>query len=381
MVVGYGLDRRGDVAGRGAHPDAARDVAGDLDPAPLGRRRVAGELAQRVDGRAPGFGQPGRADHAPVALARVEDDAAAPARQRHRHQRAAQAARAVIEDTLEQLAVVRDRVPDTRSKTRRELLGFGRLGLTEAACSSRGLPDGEGEAFMVMLIGPVIGVRWLGPSTDLDGFRAHPGLGQERVEILPVVESTVEIEVIYVFLGRDLPDIRIGSLAVIHRPHIGHDKPARADHPVEFPERVPDIGQVPEQIPAKYSVDRIVEQASIEGIHSHEYGSRANPSSFSDLFRNGHGLHRGIPAEQDGRAFCEWREITPVTAGQVNYHPGGVRPVQRGSPCRVRHGRITPEVLLAFQVRRAISLVPHRDGRSVARRIAATQRDLRPSPV
>src|SRR5579862_4891339 len=67
----------------------------------------------------------------------------------------------------------------------------------------QGFPDREGEAFMVMLIGPVIGVRWLGPGTHLDGFRAQPGLGQERVEILPVIESTIEIEVIYVFLRGD----------------------------------------------------------------------------------------------------------------------------------------------------------------------------------
>src|SRR5579862_672476 len=99
----------------------------------------------------------------------------------------------------------------------------------------QGFPDREGQAFMVMLIGPVIGVRRLGPGRYLDRFRAHPGLAQERVEILSVIEPAVEVEMIYVFLGSDLPDIRVGRLAVIHRPHIGHDEPARADHPVKFP--------------------------------------------------------------------------------------------------------------------------------------------------
>src|ERR1700691_4705768 len=96
------------------------------------------------------------------------------------------------------------------------------------------LPDREGQALVVMLIGSVIGVRGLGPGAYLNGFRGHSRGGQERLEIGLIIETAGEDEMVYLFLSRGFPDIRIRGLAVIHRPHIGHDNPARPYYPVEL---------------------------------------------------------------------------------------------------------------------------------------------------
>src|ERR1700678_373580 len=71
------------------------------------------------------------------------------------------------------------------------------------------LPDGEGQAFMIVLISPVIGVRRLGPAAHHDGLRGHSRGAQKRVQIFRVIEPAVEVKMIDVFLGRDFPDIRI----------------------------------------------------------------------------------------------------------------------------------------------------------------------------
>src|SRR5580658_4880362 len=71
------------------------------------------------------------------------------------------------------------------------------------------LPDREGQALVVMLISAVIGVRGLGPGAYLNGFGGHSRSGQERIEIGSVIEPAVKIEVVYVFLRRDFPDIRV----------------------------------------------------------------------------------------------------------------------------------------------------------------------------
>src|SRR5580658_8092967 len=242
------------------------------------------------------------------------------------------------------------------------------------------LPDREGQALVVMLIGAVIGVRWLGPGTYHNGFRSHSRGGQERLEIGLIIEPAVEIEMVYVFLRRDLPDIRVRGLAVIHRPHVGHDNPARPYYPVELLKRVFYIGQVAEQIPAEDSVHGIVEQTRIECIHPDEYGLRGNALAGRHPFGYGHRGSRGIPAQQDRRAIRKRSEVAPVTAWQVNYHPRGVFLEQLGSPYRVGDRRVAPEVLFVFQVGRTVSLVPQRNGISITRRIAVTQRSSLRSP-
>src|SRR5580692_156040 len=238
------------------------------------------------------------------------------------------------------------------------------------------LPDREGQALVVMLIRAVIGVRWLGPGTYHNGFRSHSRGGQERLEIGLIIEPAVEIEMVYVFLRRDLPDIRVRGLAVIHRPHVGHDNPARPYYPVELLKRVFYIGQVAEQIPAEDSIDGIVEQARIECIHPDEYGLRGNALAAGHAFGDTHRGGRRIPAQQDGRAVRERGEVTPVATGQVNYYPTSILAEQLGSPYGVRDRWVAPEVLMVFQVLRTVCFVPQRNGISITRRIAITQRVL-----